>query len=141
MSGGWPGTHCSSTQRISCLPVQSSRRAADALADEVDVALERLAAGPEQLVELRARQERVLLRQQHAARDVVLDEAARRLAVARAAVLLVGVDDDRRLGRREQVLRAVAVHLVAVKVGVVDVAVGVVHAQHLVAVAHGCDAP
>mmetsp|Transcript_14556 Transcript_14556/g.60740 ORF Transcript_14556/g.60740 Transcript_14556/m.60740 type:complete len:590 (+) Transcript_14556:2824-4593(+) len=70
--------------------------------------------------------------------DVVLDEAADGPARRRNDVLLVGIDNLRRLGTRELVLRQVQVDLVAVEVGVVGRAVGVVHANGALPSQHAC---
>lgn len=61
---------------------------------------------------------------------------AKRLAVRRHEVLIVRVGDQVRLGARELVLRKVDVHLVAVKVGVVGVAVCIVKTQRALAGQH-----
>ena len=70
-------------------------------------------------------QESVALGEQHAHHDVVLDEAAQRLAVRGHHVLMVSAGDVVALGAAQLVLHHVEVHLIAVKVGVVRVAVGV----------------
>ena len=85
----------------------------------------------EQLHDLGAREEGVALRQQHPHHDVVLDEATQRLPVGGYDVLVVGRGDPVCLGARELVLAHVHIHLVAVEVRIVRVAVGVVHADHL----------
>ena len=63
--------------------------------------------------------------------DVVLNQAADRRAVRRDDVLQRRRDDGLALGFGEEAHRQVAVHLVAVEVCVVRVAVGVVHADRL----------
>ena len=64
-------------------------------------------------------QESVALGEQHAHHDVVLDEAAQRLAVRGHHVLMVSAGDVVALGAAQLVLHHVEVHLIAVKVGVV----------------------
>ncbi len=70
-------------------------------------------------------------RQTHAGYDVVLNEAAQRRPVLGHQVLLANVGDELGLAPGLVVLREVDVHLVAVEVGVVGLAVGVVEAERV----------
>ena len=67
---------------------------------------------------------------------MILNEALQRRAVLGHEVLLAHVDDVVGLGAGDLVLREVRVHLVAVEVGVVRLADGVVQAHHLHVLEH-----
>mmetsp|Transcript_24752 Transcript_24752/g.86164 ORF Transcript_24752/g.86164 Transcript_24752/m.86164 type:complete len:1050 (-) Transcript_24752:600-3749(-) len=90
-----------------------------------------------QLLVLVAREEHVAHREHHGHTHVVLNQAAQRLAVGGHQVLELRRRDLVRLRAAQLVLREVHVHLVAVKVGVVRLAVGVVHADGLLRALHG----
>ena len=67
---------------------------------------------------------------------MVLDQAPQRRSVGGHRVLLIRSDNLVRLGSREVILRKVEVHLIAVEIRVVRLAVGVVHANRALAGKH-----
>ena len=87
--------------------------------------------GVEKLHVVLAVEESVPVGQPHTHGDVILNQTSQRVTGSSRKVLMVGVGDAECLGAGDFVLREVHVHLVTVEIGVVGVAVGVVHAQCL----------